>query len=113
MCGAPVVMNMMLHAPASEKDCLGMREKDAAGVKMLTAGAPPPAAVIQGMESLGFDITHVYGLTEVMLQSQLTHSARNLSMASVRSPHCCGVLFAVCCLRCVVRGVWYRSTARR
>ena len=42
-----------------------MRPSDANAVKMLTAGAPPPAAVIQGMEGLGFDITHVYGLTEV------------------------------------------------
>ena len=32
---------------------------------MMTAGAPPPAAVIEGMEALGFHITHVYGLTEV------------------------------------------------
>ena len=65
MCGAPVVMNMMLHAAPNEKKCLEQRDKDANAVKMLTAGAPPPAAVIQGMEGLGFDITHVYGLTEV------------------------------------------------
>lgn len=65
MCGAPVVMNMMLHAPGNEKACLDQRAAAAAAVKMLTAGAPPPAAVIQGMEALGFDITHVYGLTEV------------------------------------------------
>ena len=65
MCGAPVVMNMMLHAAQGEKDCLDQRASDAPPIKMLTAGAPPPSAVIQGMESLGFDITHVYGLTEV------------------------------------------------
>jgi len=65
MCGAPVVMNMMLHAAPAEKACLEQRDAAAPAVKMLTAGAPPPAAVIQGMEALGFDITHVYGLTEV------------------------------------------------
>ena len=65
MCGAPVVMNLMLHAPTLEQECLAQRSTHAPAVKMLTAGAPPPAAVIQGMESLGFDITHVYGLTEV------------------------------------------------
>merc|ERR1719331_40343 len=56
---------MMLHSQPNEKACLEQRDSTAPPVKMLTAGAPPPAAVIQGMEALGFDITHVYGLTEV------------------------------------------------
>jgi fatty-acyl-CoA synthase len=56
LCGAPVVMNMLLHA---RSETLPRR------VDMMTAGAAPPAAVIDGMERLGFDITHVYGLTEV------------------------------------------------
>jgi len=64
LCGAPVVMNLMLHA--SEEERAQLRTPLAKPqVKMLTAGAPPPAAVIEGMEGLGFDITHVYGLTEV------------------------------------------------
>jgi fatty-acyl-CoA synthase len=59
LCGAPIVMNMMLHAPAELKT--GLRP----GVEMMTAGAAPPAAVIEGMEGMGFRVTHVYGLTEV------------------------------------------------
>ena len=56
LCGAPVVMNMLLNA---------RKEKLPRAVDMMTAGAAPPAAVIGGMEALGFKITHVYGLTEV------------------------------------------------
>ena len=60
LCGAPIVMNMILNAPADMLRQLGERR-----IKMMTAAAPPPASVIEGMERLGFDITHVYGLTEV------------------------------------------------
>jgi fatty-acyl-CoA synthase len=63
-CGAPVVLSLLTHAPASEQALLALRDESLPPVKMLTAGAPPPAAVIEGIESLGFDITHVYGLTE-------------------------------------------------
>jgi fatty-acyl-CoA synthase len=59
LCGAPVVMNMLLNAGLGLKQSLERR------IEMMTAGAPPPAAVIEGMEALGFHITHVYGLTEV------------------------------------------------
>jgi fatty-acyl-CoA synthase len=59
LCGAPVVMNMLLNPGA------GVDRRLDHPVAMMTAGAPPPAAVIEGMEGLGFDITHVYGLTEV------------------------------------------------
>jgi fatty-acyl-CoA synthase len=58
LCGAPVVMNMLLNAGAELKSLLDRR------IEMMTAGAAPPAAVIEGMEALGFHITHVYGLTE-------------------------------------------------
>jgi fatty-acyl-CoA synthase len=58
LCGAPIVMNMLLNAPEE------MRRKLDRRIKLMTAGAAPPAAVIEGMEKLGFDITHVYGLTE-------------------------------------------------
>ena len=57
-CGAPVVLNMLANAPESEKRPL-LRQ-----VEAMTAGAPPPAAVIEAMETAGFRITHVYGLTE-------------------------------------------------
>jgi fatty-acyl-CoA synthase len=59
LCGAPVVMNMLLNAGPGLKRSLDRR------IEMMTAGAAPPAAVIEGMEALGFHITHVYGLTEV------------------------------------------------
>ena len=58
LCGAPVVMNMLLNAGPDLRRSLDRR------IEMMTAGAPPPAAVIEGMEALGFHITHVYGLTE-------------------------------------------------
>jgi 3-(methylthio)propionyl---CoA ligase len=60
LCGAPVVMNMILNALPDVRRDLGGR-----AIAMMTAGAAPPAAVIEGMEKLGFRITHVYGLTEV------------------------------------------------
>ncbi len=59
LCGAPVVMNMMLNPGPGVDRALDHP------VAMMTAGAPPPAAVIEGMEGLGFAVTHVYGLTEV------------------------------------------------
>jgi fatty-acyl-CoA synthase len=58
LCGAPVVMNMLLNDRATEGRVLPRR------VSMMTAGAAPPAAIIEGMEAKGFHITHVYGLTE-------------------------------------------------
>jgi fatty-acyl-CoA synthase len=59
LCSAPVVMNLLLNAAPGLRRSLDRR------IEMMTAGAPPPAAVIEGMEALGFHITHVYGLTEV------------------------------------------------
>ena len=58
-CAAPIVHNLLVNAPAEMK--VGVP----AGVKGLIAGAAPPASIIEGMEKLGFDLTHVYGLTEV------------------------------------------------
>jgi fatty-acyl-CoA synthase len=60
MCGAPIVVNMLLNAPAGTWPNLGGRT-----LEIMTAGAPPPAAVIEGIERRGCHITHVYGLTEV------------------------------------------------
>ena len=58
-CGAPIVHQTLINAPAEMKK--GIRHK----VSCLVAGAAPPAAIIEGMEQMGFSITHVYGLTEV------------------------------------------------
>jgi fatty-acyl-CoA synthase len=58
LCGAPIVMQMVLAGTESD-----LRSFDHQ-VKMLTAAAPPPAAVLQAMAQAGFDVTHVYGLTE-------------------------------------------------
>ena len=58
-CGAPIVQSMLVNAPAE------MKRGVPAGVKAMVAGAAPPAALIEGMEQMGFDLTHVYGLTEV------------------------------------------------
>ncbi len=59
LCGAPIVMNLLLNAPEAMRRSIAGRD-----VRMMTAGAAPPAAVIEGMEKLGFRIIHVYGLTE-------------------------------------------------
>ena len=57
-CAAPIVHNLLVNAPDEMK--VGVPK----GVKGLIAGAAPPASIIEGMEKLGFDLTHVYGLTE-------------------------------------------------
>ena len=53
------VHGLLVNAPAA------MKEGVPAGVKVMVAGAAPPASMIEGMEQMGFDLTHVYGLTEV------------------------------------------------
>ncbi|MCD8514573.1 MAG: acyl-CoA synthetase [Burkholderiaceae bacterium] len=58
-CGAPIVHGLLVNAPATMK--VGLP----AGIKAMVAGAAPPASMIEGMEQMGFDLTHVYGLTEV------------------------------------------------
>ncbi|RUR39157.1 acyl-CoA synthetase [Vreelandella populi] len=57
--GAPIILNGLVNLPAEDK-----REFDHP-VKVTTAGAAPPASVIAGVETLGIEVTHVYGLTEV------------------------------------------------
>ena len=56
-CGAPIVLQMLVNAPDELKDFTHE-------VKVMTAGAPPPAAVIANMEAMGVEVTQVYGLTE-------------------------------------------------
>jgi fatty-acyl-CoA synthase len=59
MCGAPIVYSMLINAPAEM--LAGISSK----VLGQVAGAAPPAAIIEGAERIGIDLTHVYGLTEV------------------------------------------------
>ena len=56
--GAPIVLNMITGAPESERKKLKNK------VYVLTAGAPPPSIIFKKMKSLGFEVMHVYGLTE-------------------------------------------------
>ena len=58
MCGAPIVLNMLVHAPSEVKKEFGHL------VQIATGGAAPPSAVIASMEKLGFKVLHLYGLTE-------------------------------------------------
>ena len=57
-CGAPVVLNTLINAREE------LRQGIAHKVSAMTAGAAPPAAVIAGMENMGFEVVHAYGLTE-------------------------------------------------
>ena len=59
LCGAPIVMSMISNAPEKE------RRKLWNTVEIMTAAAPPPPTVIAQMEEAGFNVTHVYGLTEI------------------------------------------------
>jgi fatty-acyl-CoA synthase len=58
-CGAPIVHSMLINAEPKLRE--GIRHK----VHAMVAAAAPPAAMIEGMEKMGWDLTHVYGLTEV------------------------------------------------
>ena len=56
--GAPIVLNMIVNAPKEDQKALKRK------VNVLTAGAPPPSIIFEKMEDLGFEVMHVYGLTE-------------------------------------------------
>ena len=56
--GAPIVLNMLANAPKEDQKKLKRK------VNVLTAGAPPPSIIFEKMNNLGFDVMHVYGLTE-------------------------------------------------
>ena len=58
LCGAPIVMSTLLNAPAGERKPLPH------GVEFMTAAAPPPESVLAAMKDAGFNVTHLYGLTE-------------------------------------------------
>ena len=56
--GAPIVLNMIANAPEEEKISISNK------VYAMTAGAPPPSSILKNMQKLGFEVMHVYGLTE-------------------------------------------------
>ena len=56
--GAPIVLNMIVNTPKEDQKALKRK------VNVLTAGAPPPSIIFEKMENLGFEVMHVYGLTE-------------------------------------------------
>jgi fatty-acyl-CoA synthase len=58
MCGAPIVMSLLVDASDAEKRALPQK------VQFFTAAAPPPESVLAQMKAAGFDVTHLYGLTE-------------------------------------------------
>jgi fatty-acyl-CoA synthase len=58
LCGAPIVLNLLVHAPDSVK------KRFDRVIEVATGGAAPPSAIIEAMESMGFRVTHLYGLTE-------------------------------------------------
>ncbi len=58
LCGAPIVLNLLVHAPEGVKRRFDHR------IEVATGGAAPPSAVIEAMEKMGFNVTHLYGLTE-------------------------------------------------
>ena len=59
LCGAPIVLSLLINASEADRRPLPRQ------VEVMTAAAPPPAAILQAMEQEGFHVTHVYGLTEV------------------------------------------------
>ena len=58
MCGAPIVLNMLAHAPKT------VQKRASQNIELATGGAAPPSSVIESMEAIGFNVTHLYGLTE-------------------------------------------------
>jgi fatty-acyl-CoA synthase len=58
LCGAPIVMSMMIDAPKEEQRDIKNK------VEFFTAAAPPPEKLLTNMQEAGFNVTHLYGLTE-------------------------------------------------
>lgn len=91
--GAPIILNMLANAPKSEQKTFGRT------IQVMTAGAPPPAKVLESMNQFGFNIMHVYGLTESyghILQSAAQESWQSESIeaqAELKSRQ--GVRFAM------------------
>jgi fatty-acyl-CoA synthase len=100
LCGAPIVLNMLVHAPESVKRRFDHR------VEVATGGAAPPSAVIEAMEKMGFNVTHLYGLTESYGPATLcawqeewaslglTERAQLMARQGVRYPTLAGMMIA-------------------
>jgi fatty-acyl-CoA synthase len=100
LCGAPIVLNMLVHAPDAVKRRFDHR------VEVATGGAAPPSAVIEAMEKMGFNVTHLYGLTESYGPAtlcawqdewnalSLTDRARLMARQGVRYPTLAGLQVA-------------------
>ena len=69
--GAPIVLNLIANAKDKDKKILKNK------VYAMTAGAPPPSTILEKMEKLGFEVMHVYGLTETY--GHILHCAWNSS----------------------------------
>lgn len=79
--GAPIILNMLANAPSDQQKVFNTP------INVMTAGAPPPAAVLQSMNAFGFEVMHVYGLTETyghILQAapQLSWQAESIETQS-------------------------------
>jgi|TARA_B110000971_G_C20017284_1_gene504567 fatty-acyl-CoA synthase len=91
--GAPIILNMLANAPKSDQKTFGRT------IQVMTAGAPPPSKVLESMTQFGFNIMHVYGLTESyghILQSSAQESWKKESIetqAELKSRQ--GVRFAM------------------
>jgi fatty-acyl-CoA synthase len=100
LCGAPIVLNMLVHAPDQVKRRFGRT------IEVATGGAAPPSAVIEAMERMGFRVTHLYGLTEcygpatVCVEQSawpdlpLTERAGLMARQGVRYPTLAGIMVA-------------------
>jgi fatty-acyl-CoA synthase len=100
MCGAPIVLNVLVHAPDEQK-----RTFDHV-IEVATGGAAPPSAVIAAMEGMGFRVTHLYGLTETYGPASICawhdawdamsgdDRATKLSRQGVRYPTLAGLMVA-------------------
>jgi len=75
LCGAPIVMSALLNASAAEQKPLPHT------VEFVTAAAPPPEAVLAAMKAAGFNVTHVYGLTENLRASERQRLASRVGCA--------------------------------
>ena len=78
LCGAPIVMSTLLNAPEREKKPLPHV------VEFFTAAAPPPEAVLAAMKEAGFNVTHLYGLTECYGPVRGQRLARRMGRAAAR-----------------------------
>lgn len=99
-CGAPVVLNMLLNAPEA-KDFIAQQP-----ITVTTGGAAPPAAIIEGMERMGIQVVHAYGLTETYgpsvfcdFQAEWRHlppaqKAKKMARQGVRAPAVGGLMVA-------------------